>query len=222
MSDTDTFASLNEELSELKENASSATGVVATFTEELGHLRGQMLYSEQEVKSLSGKFGTSIKNAFDGVVFEGDRLSDTLRNMAKSMLDASYSAAVKPVQDALGGVVAGGMNGLLSKVLPFEKGGALGQGRVIPFARGGVVSSPTPFPMRGATGLMGEAGPEAIMPLTRGPDGSLGVRANGAGGGRAVNVVMNISTPDVTGFRRSQTQIAAEMNRALARGRRNQ
>jgi phage-related minor tail protein len=75
------------------------------------------------------------------------------------------------------------------------------------------------FPMRGGTGLMGEAGPEAIMPLARGPDGRLGVMA--AGGGRAVSVVMNITTPDVDGFRRSQSQIAAQMNRALARGQRN-
>ena len=53
---------------------------------------------------------------------------------------------------------------------------------------------------------------------TRGPDGKLGVR--GAGGG-SVHVTMNISTPDVAGFRRSQSQIAAEMSRALQRGQRN-
>ena len=66
---------------------------------------------------------------------------------------------------------------------------------------------------------MGEAGPEAIMPLRRGPDGRLGVAA--AGGGAPVHVVMNITTPDVQGFQRSQTQIAAQMGRVLARGQRN-
>ena len=66
---------------------------------------------------------------------------------------------------------------------------------------------------------MGEAGPEAIMPLARGADGKLGVRG-GAGGG-AVTVTMNISTPDAAGFQRSQSQIAADMNRAIQRGRRN-
>jgi phage-related minor tail protein len=51
-------------------------------------------------------------------------------------------------------------------------------GNVIPFANGGVVSSPTMFPMsRGRTGLMGEAGPEAVMPLRRAKDGKLGVGA---------------------------------------------
>ena len=111
------------------------------------------------------------------------------------------------------------MNGLLSGLFPFEKGGSFAQGRVMPFAKGGVVSSPTMFPMRGARGLMGEAGPEAIMPLTRGADGRLGVQAQG--GGRAVNIVMNVTTPDVQGFARSQSQIAAQMGRALARGERN-
>lgn len=80
------------------------------------------------------------------------------------------------------------------------------------------MSGPVTFPMRGGTGLMGEAGPEAIMPLSRGPDGRLGVRAQGGG---AVSVVMNIQTPDVDGFRRSQGQIAAQLGRVIGRGGRN-
>ena len=46
---------------------------------------------------------------------------------------------------------------------------------------GSVVSSPTLFAFAKGAGLMGEAGPEAIMPLTRAADGSLGVRALGGG-----------------------------------------
>jgi phage-related minor tail protein len=71
----------------------------------------------------------------------------------------------------------------------------------------------------GGTGLMGEAGPEAIMPLARGADGKLGVQARGGGGD--VNVVMNVTTPDVAGFRRSQSQIAAQLGRVIGRGARN-
>ena len=102
--------------------------------------------------------------------------------------------------------------------MPFADGGTFSQGRVMPFARGGVVSGPTTFPMRGGTGLMGEAGAEAIMPLARGPDGKLGVRG---GGGQAINITMNISTPDAQSFQRSQGQIAAQMSRVLGRGQRN-
>lgn len=88
----------------------------------------------------------------------------------------------------------------------------------MPFATGGIVSSTTPFGMRGGMGIMGEAGPEAIMPLARGADGKLGVRGAGGGG---QTIVMNINTPDVQGFQKSRNQIAAQMNRALSRGQRN-
>lgn len=55
-------------------------------------------------------------------------------------------------------------------------------GAVQAFASGGVVSSPTLFPMAGGqTGLMGEAGPEAVMPLTRNSAGKLAVNAEGMG-----------------------------------------
>ncbi|MFL4047750.1 phage tail tape measure protein [Pseudomonas aeruginosa] len=52
-----------------------------------------------------------------------------------------------------------------------------------------IVSRPTAFGMAGGrTGVMGEAGPEAILPLARGADGSLGVRSVGGGGGTALQV----------------------------------
>ncbi|NCO16645.1 MAG: phage tail tape measure protein, partial [Alphaproteobacteria bacterium] len=142
-----------------------------------------------------------------------------LKGVAQAMIDTVYNIAMKPVQNALGGLVANGLQNVLGGMMPFEKGGSFTQGRVMPFAQGGIVSSPTSFPMRGGAGLMGEAGPEAIMPLARGADGRLGVQT--AGGGRPITVVMNVSTPDVQGFQRSQGQIAAQAARALARGQRN-
>lgn len=66
------------------------------------------------------------------------------------------------------------------------------------FAKGGVFSngvynSPTLFKFAngGKFGVMGEAGPEAVMPLRRGPDGSLGVQADGVGKDVVVNVINN-------------------------------
>ena len=57
------------------------------------------------------------------------------------------------------------------------KGNVFAQNGIVPFAQGGIVDKPTIFPFANGTGLMGEAGPEAIMPLTRGADGKLGVEA---------------------------------------------
>lgn len=65
-------------------------------------------------------------------------------------------------------------NALLN-AMGFADGGVFSSGNVIPFAKGGVVNRTTMFSM----GMMGEAGPEAIMPLERGPDGSLGVKSSG-------------------------------------------
>jgi phage-related minor tail protein len=160
-----------------------------------------------------------LRNAFDGLVFEGMKLSDALTDVAQDILDTVYDVAMKPVQGALGGFLGNGLNGLLGGVMPFANGGVFSQGRVTAFAKGGVVAEPTGFAMRGGRGLMGEAGPEAIVPLARGADGKLGIRAGGGGGN--VSVTMNISTPDAASFRRSQSQVAAEMSRAIQRGRRN-
>ncbi len=209
----------DNELNQLEASLGTASQMVAVFGQELRSMQDSMLYTGREVQSLSRSFGSGLRRAFDGVIFDGMRLSDALRTVAQSMVDAAYNTAIRPVQNALGSTLANGVNGLVGAVLPFEKGGAFSGGRVTPFARGGVVGGPTPFAMRGGLGLMGEAGPEAIMPLTRGADGRLGVQAQG--GGRPVNITMNIQTPDVQGFQRSKSQIAAQMSRALSRGQRN-
>ena len=80
-----------------------------------------------------------------------------LQDIAKIMLQAAIAGAVK-------------------KMFGFADGGVIQGGRLKPYAKGGVVGGPTVFPMAGGdVGLMGEAGPEAIMPLKRGPGGRLGV-----------------------------------------------
>ncbi|PLL13152.1 phage tail protein [Tabrizicola sp. TH137] len=208
-----------DDLAELEARLDGAVPVTAAFEQELTRLSQTMLFTGREVGSLSSALGSGLRRAFDGVVFDGMRLSDALGQVAESLSRSVYAVAMRPVQNALGGALAEGINGLLSGVMGFAKGGAFAQGRVTPFAQGGVVSSPTVFPMRGGIGLMGEAGPEAILPLARGADGRLGVQAGG--GARPVSVVMNITTPDVKGFERSQSQIAAQAARALARGQRN-
>lgn len=90
----------------------------------------------------------------------------------------------------LGGLIGSGGNLLASLFNPTQNafGNAFAGGSIVPFAAGGIVSRPTLFPMARGAGLMGEAGPEAIMPLTRMPSGHLGVRAEGGGGRTTVTV----------------------------------
>lgn len=210
---------LEDQVAALEATLGGATGMVAAFEGELARMRDSLLFTGREVNALSAGIGGGLRRAFDGLVFDGMKLSDALEGVARTMVDTVYAVAMKPVQGAVGGFLAEGINNLLSGMLPFAQGGAFTQGRVMPFARGGIVSSPVSFPMRGGSGLMGEAGPEAIMPLARGADGRLGVQMSG--GGRPMTVVMNVTTPDVQGFQRSQGQIAAQVSRALARGQRN-
>ena len=213
MTDRDGLDELGDRAEALEDSLGAAAGMAAGFEAELRRIGGTLASTGQDVAMLERGLSKGLRRAFDGLAFDGLKLSDALEGIARSMIRSTYSAAVKPVTDHVGGLIAQG----LGELLPFADGAPFSQGRVMPFAKGGVVSGPGAFPLRGGTGLMGEAGPEAILPLARGPDGRLGVR----GGGGAVNVVMNITTPDVQGFRRSQGQIAAQMGRALARGHRN-
>ena len=220
MQDSEGFGAFDDQVNALEQSLGGAGAMAAAFDSELGRMQSTFAGTAREVSSMSASISRGLRGAFEGVVFDGMRLSDALRGVARSMSEAAYTAAVRPVFNHFGGILAGGIEGFVQGAMGFADGGAFAQGRVMPFAKGGVVTAPMTFPMRGATGLMGEAGPEAILPLARGADGALGVRAPG-GGARPVSVVMNITTPDVQGFQRSQTQIAAEVGRALSRGQRN-
>lgn len=98
-------------------------------------------------------------------------------------------------------------------------GPGAGGARHIPFANGGVFASPITFPMAGGrTGLMGEAGPEAVMPLTR-IGGKLGVKAVGVGGANQTQVINNVSVTVNGGNTNDQTgQVVADaVIRAIAK-----
>jgi phage-related minor tail protein len=123
---------------------------------------------------------------------------------------------LKPAVGALFGGSKLSLGGLFSSSSGVS--GADGAGSVQPFAKGGVIAAPNFFPLGGSrVGLAGEAGPEAIMPLTRGPDGRLGVAS---AGGAAPNVTINIATPDAESFRRSDVYLTGLIARAVARGQR--
>jgi hypothetical protein len=183
----------------------------------------------KELRKSSDDFGRSLSSSFSKGVVEGKRFELVLKDLRKSLSENLLKTALKPLELTLSSqfenVFKNVFRGL--NLLPnaaenpptFARGAAFGGGRVRPFASGGVIATPSYFPMAGGSlGLMGERGPEAIMPLTRGADGKLGVRSEG--GGRPVSITLNVTTPDADSFRRSETQISAAIARAAARGRR--
>jgi len=216
----DGFDDLGTDAQSLNQTLGQTSVLVSGFDSELRRMSTALSATGRDVATLEKGLSRGLRKAFDGVAFDGLKLSDALSTVARSLSNSAYNAAIKPVTDHFGGLLTQGIGGLMQGVLPFASGAPFSSGRVMPFADGGVVSQATPFGMRGGMGVMGEAGPEAIMPLARGPDGKLGVKAGGGGGGGAT-IVMNITTPDVSGFQRSRGQIAAQMSRALSAGQRN-
>ncbi|MFN3744468.1 MAG: phage tail tape measure protein [Hyphomicrobiaceae bacterium] len=174
------------------------------------------LRSELQRTALIGhQFSRSMIAAFEGIAVQGRSLGDVIRSLGLSLSRMVLSAAMRPLDRAVGQM----LGGLFAGGLGFARGGVLQRGTPIPFAKGGVVASPTAFPLTGGRmGLAGERGPEAIMPLARTTDGRLGVAAAST---TAPSITINIATPDVESFARSETQIAALVARALARADRN-
>lgn len=213
MDSQDGFAGgLGATLDELRGLTASFTGEISEAAEAIKTLDGQS-------QKLSRSLSSSLRSAFDKAVFGGEKLSTVFRDLASSVAGKALDAALKPVTDGVASGFSGllgNLSGTLGSAFGFANGGAFSAGRVRAFAQGGIVGGPTYFPMRGGTGLMGEAGPEAIMPLSRGPDGKLGVAAQGGGGG--ATVVVNIQTPDAASFQRSRGQVSAQLARAVRRG----
>jgi lambda family phage tail tape measure protein len=128
-----------------------------------------------------------------------DALIDTAKQMIAQYIAIGIARMFAGI-DAPGGFAPSGPLAAVGNVntdvsgffSPSANGNAFGANGIIPFAKGGIVNSPTLFPFAKGIGLMGEAGPEAILPLSRGPGGKLGVMASGGGGGGDVNVVVNV------------------------------
>ena len=179
-------------------------------------------------ESLGNSFAESFRGIVDGSMSAQQALANLFQRTADHFLDmaARMIAAQIRMQAVklfmsffpdLGGGGGGGNNGSgfvipPDNLTPTANGNAFGRNGLIPFAKGGVVNKPTLFPFANGTGLMGEAGPEAIMPLSRGPNGRLGVEALGAGAG-ATNIVVNV---DASGSSvEGESEQAAQLGKML-------
>lgn len=134
------------------------------------------------------EFGLTGKKTFSD--FADSVIKDILRMIV-------YQTMMQPLMSGISGAVSGffsgaGAGGGAARSVPVAvaKGGVFEGGSLTPFARGGIVNRPTIFPMASGMGLMGEAGPEAVMPLTRLPGGDLGVKSGG-GNNIKINIINN-------------------------------
>ncbi|TCL76177.1 phage tail tape measure protein [Rhizobium sp. BK251] len=151
----------------------------------------------------SRSFGSALTGALRSATAGGKGLEDVLKSLGNRLTDIALTAGLRPLGNALGNAASGLTDGF---------------GKLFAFADGGVVSAPTYFPMGGNTGLMGEAGSEAILPLKRGADGALGVAA---ASGAPTQIIFNVTATDASSFQKSEAQISTMLARTAMRGRRN-
>ena len=139
--------------------------------------------AEQDRLSIMGTVESSMEDGFMSMIDGTSSVGDAFKEMARQIIAELMRVLV--VKRMVSGITS---------LFGFADGGAFSGGSQIQaYADGGVVGGPTFFPMSGGkTGLMGEAGPEAIMPLKRGANGKLGVQVEGNAGGD-VNIVQNFS-----------------------------
>jgi Phage-related minor tail protein len=171
------------------------------FRDELGGVSAEL----ERIGELADGVARSVGTAFRGALTEGRSFRSVLSDIARAFADIALKAAIRPLGNLVGGLV----ENLFAATNP-----ALGG--VTPFAKGGVIAAPSYFPLGAGLGLAGEAGPEAIMPLRRGPDGRLGV----AGGGGTVQVTFNVTATDARSFAASEAEVSAMLLRAVRRGTR--
>ena len=97
---------LQDQIAALEATLASSAGMVAAFDGELSRMRDSLVFTGREVNTLSSGIGGGLRRAFDGLVFDGVKLSDALRGVARTMADTVYGVAMQSVQTALGGAIA--------------------------------------------------------------------------------------------------------------------
>jgi hypothetical protein len=174
---------------------------IGKLKDEIADLTSISNIAITSAEGIGNAFAQSFQGLISGSMTAKEALGSFFKSVADMFLEMAAQIIAKQITmiilqtilKALGAVAGGGGGANLTNTQatdfsfnPSAMTGSLTPGGL--FAKGGaftnsVVSSPTMFKFAdgGAmrTGLMGEAGPEAIMPLKRGSDGSLGVQATG-------------------------------------------
>ena len=188
-------------LEELKEKYGEATAKEKLFEEAIHNLNVRLIEGAvTEFADAIYDIGTAFGDGSISAETFGEAVGNVGRQLMRMIPTMAVAAGLQLLfanpNDPRGWwLVGGGITGMLGAgfiegaITENAHGNVYENGSVTPFAKGAVVTKPTIFPMASGAGLMGEAGPEAIMPLARTASGDLGVRA--AGGNTYVTVINN-------------------------------
>jgi phage-related minor tail protein len=211
----------SSDISDVETDISGVHSGVASTGAEMSNLFDGLQQRAGGLVSIANSFARAMTAAFSQSANSGRQFDNVLKSLALRISSMAVSQALRPLTSGLFGASSSLFSGLSGNSNDNSSSDiAAAMGAIKPFAAGGVIGTPTYFPLSsGGIGLAGEAGPEAVLPLTRGPDGRLGV-AN-AGRAAPANITVNITTPDVESFRRSETYVTGQIARAVARGQRS-
>lgn len=194
----------------------------------------QMRFNEalkQTGSILESNLTTGIADVLDGTKSLREGFADTSKAIIRSLEEMAIKLyIIRPLLASLndgfsnlGITGTESLSNLLGGLFGSADGNVFAAGRVMPFATGGVIDRPILFPMANGMGLAGEAGPEAVMPLRRTPDGRLGVAAaGGAAPARTVSVhaPVTVIAPEPAKFNQSRGQVSRTIGQAWKRAQR--
>lgn len=173
----------------------------------------------EDIQMLADDMAAAFADAFGAFLTGEASAQEALQGLVASLQRAIVEALIlKPLMEAIAGSAGGGtgLGGVLAGL--FGNGAVFNGGNVIPYQRGEVFGAPTVRRLGGGrTGLLGERGPEAALPLTRLASGRLGVETSGGGGGTQIGQVNINGVRDFDSFRRSSRQLKTQLVRAVGR-----
>ena len=231
-------------------------GLLTQAAEGLKKFWGSLTGTTEATENAAVKTAESVVKTMTKTTAESAATSSlielaTAARMAATAMSGSSGSGGGSIGSLLGGLFGGGSSGAMSTAAKYgtlagsqqtamlaaqdlaflANGAAFTAQGVKAFAKGGtfsnsIVNSPTLFKFADGTGLMGEAGPEAIMPLARDGQGRLGVRYEGREAPQSrgnsnvsnnnINVTVNSKSGDPAEIRRSGAAVARQVASAVA------
>jgi lambda family phage tail tape measure protein len=214
------------------------TARIREMREELAQLVNPINVVANAGAAIGTAFTDSFRSVIDGSATTQEALASFFKNIGNFFMDMAAQIIQKMITmyilNTFVGLLpgAGGFNASTTKLgagggsvggigtlgpnfgFRAANGAAFAKNKIMPYAKGGIVNKPTMFAYAnggaGRFGIMGEAGPEAILPLRRGPGGKLGVESSG-GGVKVGTININVENTGEQLSLQAQKQLAGQV-----------